>query len=429
MTFKAEIVSMAFGGKGVARVDGKVWFVQGGIPEDVVEVLPTESNERFGQGRIASFHQKSRLRSVVPPCSVSNICGGCQWQDVSSEVQLQWKMGFVRDAMERVGKISVSDISIQPSPEHWAYRSRVTIRVHIDGDGKVDLGFFKGETRELVSIKRCEIASRSLNSLLEFLLNLSLKDNRNQSFRLELQEVPAHDGANVWATIFPTEGRKQKFSDLINKLSHCPQVLWCGLVFDLEKSQVSHFESDQGIDFYASPGQFQQVNLPHNRNLRRLVSELVEKFKPKRLLDVFCGSGNLSFPLARRLEYLEGVELNPRAIRGAQVTAEKNGLLNTKWVSLDAAKHLQILNRENARFDVVLLDPPREGFQKGLAELIKLSPKAILYVSCDPMTLARDLAYLSRQRYRVEKIICFDFFPNTFHVESLAVLTREDVFF
>jgi 23S rRNA (uracil1939-C5)-methyltransferase len=423
MNFRAEIVSMAFGGKGVARVEGKVWFVRGALPGDTVQVAPLESNERFGQGDVEFFHKKSKLRSEVPPCAVNSICGGCQWQEAAIEVQEQWKLGFVRDALERVGKLSVADISLRSSPAQWEYRSRITVRVHIDSVGGVSLGFFKGETRELVSIKSCEIASPSLNKFLDFFLTLSLKDNRGQSFRLEIQEVPVQVGRNLWVTIFPVEGRKQNFSDLLGKLEKSEQVLWRGLVFDLEKSPISHFESDLGIDFYASPGQFQQVNLPHNRNLRRTILEQIERFKPRRMLDVFCGSGNLSFPAARSLDYLEGVELNSRAIRGAQFTAKKNGLLNTKWIAFDAVKHLQNLSKDRSQFDLVLLDPPREGFLRGLKELITVSPKAILYVSCDPVTLARDCAFLTQHRYQVEKIICFDFFPNTYHVESLAVLT------
>ncbi len=441
MNFDAEITSVAFGGKGIARVAGKVWFVKGTVPGDVVRVRPLESKEHFGEGEVELFLTRSSLRSEKPPCPVFGQCGGCQWQDIPYETQLEWKKSFLADSLQRVGKIKVEELTIEASPHRWNYRSRVLVRVHVDSKGAVSMGYFKGETRELVAIKKCDLASPSLNTFLGFVAELKLPENRGESFRLEIQEIQTEAPQNLWVTVFPTKGKTQDLKALLERVKRHPQVSWVGSVFELETALPQVFESDLGIDFVATPGQFQQINVPHNHNLRRHVLSYAQKQGWKRILDVFCGSGNLSLPLAKGSEYVAGVELNPKSIKNAKASAAMNELGNTHWVACDAVAHLNQLARQKKEaagessgsaggvgpldFDVILLDPPREGFFKGLSSLIALNPKAILYVSCDPVTLARDIGWLTKNGYRVEKIICLDFFPNTYHVESLAFLQRD----
>ncbi len=445
MTFDAEITSVAFGGKGIARVAGKVWFVKGTVPGDVVRVRPLETKEHFGEGEVDLFLTRSPLRSEKPPCPVFGQCGGCQWQDIPYETQLVWKKSFLADSLQRVGKIKVDELTIEASPQRWNYRSRVLVRVHVDQAGAVSMGFFKGETRELVAIKKCDLASPSLNTFLGFVADLKLPENRGESFRLEIQEIQTDVPQNLWVTVFPTKGKTQNLKALLERVKNHPKVSWAGRVFELETAMPQVFESDLGIDFVATPGQFQQVNVPHNRNLRRHVLSYAQSQGWKRILDVFCGSGNLSLPLATGSDYVAGVELNPKSIKNAQASAAKNELVNTHWAAHDAVAYLNQLAQQkkerggaqpgaaglgapldvSLEFDAILLDPPREGFFKGLSSLIALNPKAILYVSCDPVTLARDIGWLTKNGYRIEKIICLDFFPNTYHVESLAFLQRK----
>jgi len=441
MTFEAEITAVAFGGKGIARVAGKVWFVKGTVPGDVVRVRPLDSKEHFGEGEVEFFLTRSPLRSEKPPCPVFGQCGGCQWQDIPYETQLDWKKSFLADSLQRVGKIKVDDLTIVGSPNRWNYRSRVLVRVHVDQAGSVLLGYFKGETRELVSIQKCDLASPSINRFLAFLVAQKMPENSGESFRLEIQEIQTHVEKNLWVTVFPTKGKTQNFQVLLDRLKNHGQISWAGTVFDLEKTEPETFELDLDVDFLATPGQFQQINVPHNRHLRRLVKSYVEKQGFRRILDVFCGSGNLSLPLAAGNEVVAGVELNPKSIKNAKASAAQNAFSNTHWVARDAVAHMNQLAKQKKEataqtsgsaaldtpwdFDVILLDPPREGFFKGLSSLIALNPKAILYVSCDPVTLARDLGWLTKNGYEIEKIICLDFFPNTYHVESLAFLRRE----
>jgi 23S rRNA (uracil1939-C5)-methyltransferase len=441
MNFEADITGVAFGGKGIARVEGKVWFVKGTVPGDRVRVKPLESKDNFGEGEAEAFLTRSPLRQEIPPCPVFGQCGGCQWQDIPYSTQLEWKRSFLVDSLRRIGKIEADFTNILPSPEQWHYRSRILIRVHVDLQGQVAFGFFKGETRELVSISQCHIASQGINRFLTFLSDLRLPENAGETFRLEIQELGLTGSSKLWITVFPSLGRKQNLEPALKQIRTHEQTAWVGSSFELGEVSPELFESDLGVDFYATPGQFQQVNLAHNQTLRRLVQDLITELGINRVLDVFCGSGNLSLPLTGICEEVSGVELNPRSIENAKVSAKRNAIDNTHWVAGDGVKYLiDLVKQRNSssssgskgaeapiEFDGILLDPPREGFFKGLSSLIGLNPKFIIYVSCDPVTLARDLGWLTKNGYNVERITCLDFFPNTYHVESLTVLRRRDL--
>lgn len=425
MSFEAEIVSVAFGGKGVARVNGKVWFARGTVPEDKVLLEPLEEGDRYGEASVVRFVEKSPLRTETPPCDVFGICGGCQWQDISYEKQLEWKKSFLVSNLQRVGKISGDQsIEIFQSPSQYHYRDRIMVRVHVQDKGKITFGYFKGETRELIPISQCHLASKPINEFLKRFSSLVLEKNSRQTFRLEIQSIPSQSESCLYVTLFPAEGKNQNLNDAVEKIKAIIGVRWAGVIFDVEKCPPEVFESDLGIDFYAAPGQFHQVNLTHNKFLRRMVLEEIIKRAPKKVLDVFCGSGNLTMAVAKQLDYLEGVELNPRSIRHAKLTAEKNGISNTSWHVNDGVRHLAKLARTKTSFDLIVLDPPREGLFKGLEALMQIGPEYILYVSCDPVTLARDVGTLCKNGYEIEKITCFDFFPNTFHVESLMILKK-----
>jgi len=423
MEFEADIIAVAFGGKGIARVDGKVWFVRSTVPEDRVLLSPIEDGDRYGQAEVVSFLKKSPLRSETAPCKVFGTCGGCHWQDISYDQQLEWKKNFLVSNLQRVGKISSEfQIEISKSPSQYNYRDRILVRVHIGSQGKTSTGYFKAESRELVAIDECYLANPKINEFLRRFSSLVFENNSNQTFRMEIQVIPRDLENNLYVTIFPAEGKNQNLQDVIHQIQSVSSVRWAGLVFDLSKSEPELFEVDLGVNFIAAPGQFHQVNLAHNKILRRMVRDETLSLNPQRVLDVFCGSGNLTMPIANSVEYLEGVELNPRSIRHAKLTADENGFTNTKWFVGDGVKHLSKLEREKAHFDLVVLDPPREGIFHGLNSLLSMRPGHIIYISCDPVTLSRDLGHLCKNGYMIEKISCLDFFPNTYHVESIAVL-------
>ncbi len=418
---------MAYGGKGVARVEGKVWFIADAVPGDVLLARPTSDNGRYGEAEIATLVTPSPLRHE-PRCTHARSCGGCQWMGIAYEEQLAWKESFVRSSLSRIGKLDPGlPITMHGSPEIYNYRNRILVRAHFPGDGPTKLGYFKKGTRELVPIKNCDIAAAPLNAVLAGISGLDVLTLGPLKIRLELQEVPAVDGSpGVLVTVYPAEGSRSATEELTAKIRALPGVAWAGLVFDLADAPVQPFDQDGGLSYLTYPGQFQQINMALNRTMRRFVREVVDERQPSRILDVCCGSGNLSLGLADGSRYVEGVESSRAAINCARKNVEANLVTNARYLAGDAEKHLWKCSRSGERFDLVLLDPPRTGLYKGMVPLKNLAPATIIYVSCDPSTLARDLGYLCRNdEYSIKSLAAFDLFPNTYHVETMVVLHRQ----
>lgn len=418
------ISSMAYGGNGVARLDGKVYFVSDGVEGDVVKVRVTEDKERYANAEISEFVSLSPLRET-PRCPFIKSCGGCQWMGIPYTQQLSWKKDFILSALKRIGKIPDNiTIEVKPSPEIYNYRNRIMLRVHVSDRGILTCGYFKRGTRELVPINRCDIANETINKIVRHITSVNLQGVKNIKFRMEIQELPAGSGKLV-VTITPADGDKKATKSFTESLRTLDYVTWAGMGTDFKDAPTITFDRQFDSSFLTLPGQFQQVNVKHNKNLRSFIADLVDEYKPKRILDVFCGSGNLSIGIAKNDIYVEGVEANSVAIDCAKKNVEENNISNATYIAADAEKHLLKLSRSQAKFDLVILDPPRQGFHGGMASLKLIAPKQIIYVSCDPTTLARDIGLLCREQdYSIKSITGFDFFPNTFHVETVVVLER-----
>lgn len=468
------ITSVAYGGKGVARQEqdlpidenpslstaaatdsadedssaaatggsrnGKVWFVEGAVTGDKVRARVTADEGRYGEAHMVELLEPSPLRQTAL-CPYERQCGGCQWMGIGYDQQLTWKKGFVETALRRIGKLkSEVPVTIIPSPTPFQYRNRVLVRAHwhpdVDGPagesvpGRFDVGYFARGSRRLVPIKRCEIAAEGLNQLILDLQGFRFPEAPAFKARLEMQEIRGTadhtgQGKSLVVTVYPAEGPREAMEALVTQLKTLSYVTWAGLVFELSSAPLVDFDHDLDRDFFTIPGQFQQINMGLNRTLRRLVKDKVEQEKPARILDVFCGSGNLTLPLADGTRYVEAIEFNKKAIVCAHRNAERNNLKNVCFLAGDAEKHLWKVARGGETFDLVILDPPRQGMYKGMVPLKNLAPKHIIYVSCDPTTLARDLGYLLRKDfYTIESVTALDFFPNTYHVETVVFLRR-----
>ena len=416
---------MAYGGKGVARVDGKVYFVADSVPGDVLIATATSDSSRYGEAEVKTLLEPSPLRGKAP-CAVALACGGCQWMGIDYRQQLEWKQSFISSALTRIGKLSAElNIEMMAAPQAYHYRNRVLLRLHLTQDGKLTLGYFKRGTRELVAISDCAIAAPALNDFIIALQATPWDHLPALKLRLECQEIIATGSGNLVITLHPGEGPRSGVEAFAARLAQFSQVHWVGLGTAMEAAPSVLFDHDLERSFLTLPGQFQQVNMALNRTLRRLVQDHVQATKPGRILDVCCGSGNLSLPLADGIRYIEGVEASKKAIQIARANVDANLLTNVRYLTGDAEKHLWACDRNQDPFDLVVLDPPRQGLHKGMAPLKNMAPKHIIYVSCDPTTLARDLGYLCRNDgYQLTRVVGLDFFPNTYHVETVAFLER-----
>ncbi len=412
---------------------GKVYFVADAVTGDSVDISVTADSGRYADAKIDGFVNKSALRGKSS-CPYSESCGGCQWQDIAYSQQLTWKRQFVESALARIGKVGASvDVAISGSSEVLHYRNRIFVRGIFAADGSIEFGYFRRGSRELVRIDQCAIASGAVNSVLAILktarFNRSEDSRADTPYRMELQEIPpqlAGDKAQVVITVYPPAPDCRGLDAFLDGLRGIPGVYWAGYANRLLDAPIFFFEEDRGIRYHTRAGQFQQVNVTHNRLVRSAVREIVEAYAPSRILDLFCGSGNLSLGLCRDDRYVQGIEFSPVAIATAQENLVRNGIKNALYVSGNCEKHLWKCSKKGERFDVVIADPPREGMFKELIPLANMRPRAIVYVSCDPATMSRDIGALIKHGYGLQWVRAFDFFPNTWHVESLAVLELQE---
>ncbi|MBI2066970.1 MAG: class I SAM-dependent RNA methyltransferase [Deltaproteobacteria bacterium] len=366
------IERLAHGGNGVGRINNKVVFVPGTVPGDRVKICITESRGRFDRGEVLEILEPSPGR-ISPRCSVFGLCGGCQWQHLDYATQLREKTAILKESLQRIGKIAdVIPLPIIPSPHHWNYRQR--IQLHTDAESHV--GFYRSERHEVVEFNRCEIAFPRLNEHLQ-----GLKSNGYKNFPRHFEL--AVDGEEV--TLFPLEEEGRFFSQVNPELNE--RLIETVLHFALGRSEPAFT-------------------------------------KKWTLVELYCGSGNFTFSLARRVGKVFAVEHSLAALQEAEKRAAHLGLTNIEFLQGSAEWGLKRFYRRKSPVDILLLDPPRQGASEILDLIIVLKPRVIVYVSCDPTTLARDVGFWSRHRYRLEEVQPLDMFPQTYHLETVVKLVR-----
>jgi len=368
------IERLAFGGEGIGRDDGKVVSVPGTVPGDRVRVKILSDHGRYERAELVSVDEPSPDR-VKPPCNVFGSCGGCQWQHVSYEAQLKWKQAILSETIERVGKVTqptVLPIIAAVSP--WNYRSRIQIKV----DDQGTIGFYAGKTHRVIAFDDCKIADPRLN----------VKVAEMKSAKSDEAVEPG------------------------------------GLELSVNGASSVHVEPVVHGDSV-----FSQVNRDQNLRLVQTVLDFAfgnadPAFTRKRtVIELYAGSGNLSFPIAERAGAVHCVEENRQAVQRAEDETAEKGLKNLHWIAGHAEWGLKKLYRRKVFPDLLVLDPPRRGAKEILDLVCVMKPRQIVYISCDPVTLARDLNFLTRRHYKLEKVQPIDMFPQTYHIESVSLFS------
>jgi len=380
---ETAIGGSAFGGSGVGRVGPLVVFVPFAAPGDVVEVRIVKVKKRYLIGEIARILSPSPDR-VEPLCPYFSRCGGCQYQHLSYEAQLRIKKGQVRETFERIGKIAAPPVrGIIPSPLPFNYRGKAEFH-GIPAPGGFHLGFMDGSGGALVEVDRCAIIDESINTELA-----------NLRQRLALGNTPS--------------GRRR-------------YILWSGVPYP----SGAYVTRKIGTAELTVPGGgFFQGNLSLTETLVERVVEMCGPEESGRVLDACCGCGLFSLFVAPHVSEVIGVEISGAAVRCAARNAENLGITNARFHQGDVEAVLTRLAGEGARFDTVLIDPPRTGCTAGtLAAIDRLWPGRIVYVSCNPATQARDIRRLIDAGFSLDTLQPIDMFPQTQHIEVIASLVR-----
>ena len=416
---QVEIEKLTFGGAGMARANGKVVFVKGGLPGDVLKVKITRDKGSYAEAIIEEVLRTSPERTQAP-CPVFGECGGCQLQHLKYPSQLIAKENILRETLERIGGLRGIEIEpIIPSLEEYRYRNRVTLSIWFQ-KGRYRLGFYEEGSHKRVPIEGCPIASSIINEAISR-LDKFLSSIDNPRFPLVRIHI-ASDGTSAHISLVPSSEKDPK---RLNGLrDHIKKSLEAGSV-SVAGYNEEEFEFNQsGLKFYSSPSVFIQSNREINERLVETLVEWSDLKGHERALDLYCGVGNFLLHLAKRAKEVVGVDVSAKAIKLAKKGAEANSITNVNFDCSPSELYAEESLIRGDKFDLVILDPPREGAKGILKALGLLSPRKIIYVSCDPPTLARDLKTLTEIGYNLIKIRPFDMFPQTYHIESLALLSR-----
>jgi len=410
---------MAYGPHAVARLDGKVLFVRGAAPDELVEVRIRESRDRFAFADVVAVLRPSPARRPTP-CPYLPRCGGCPWQHLDYAAQLAAKSAVVREQLRRIARLEAAPIdAVLPSPRQLGYRRRIKLRV--DGGA---VGLLAAASHSVVPIDHCLLAEPSVNAAIPAAAAL-VSALTSQLRRIELNAIAAQSARVVVAAEVEGPFAEADAARIETWLAEFPNV--SGMALRGRGWRRSwgairtKLEGEDGPELTVRAPGFTQVNPLGNRALVATVVTAVDPRPGLRVLDLYAGAGNFSLPLRRRGAVVTSVEEDREAAADARSSAAGESGPSMRVIAERAERVVARLADGAEQFDAVVLDPPRAGAAGCMPALLRLRPQRIVYVSCDPATLARDLRALS-PAYRVERVQPIDLFPHTYHIETVVSL-------
>jgi len=431
MPITATITSLTHDGRGVTHVDGKAVFIDAALPGEEVDFLYTQIRRDFAEGRVVKVLKASEYR-VDPECPHFEICGGCSFQHVDPERQIEIKQGLMLEQFKRIGKVAVPELWEPLTGPHWGYRRKARMGVkYVAKKNRVLVGFREKRQSYLAEIDSCPVLHPSVGAKLvqigEMIAGLTIREKIPQI------EVAIGDTECVLA-VRVLEAPTEKDKELMRAFGHKH-----GMAFYLQPKgpdTIVPLESESGvlpgyelpehnITFKFRPAMFTQVNYEINRQMiNRVLAALALTVKDN-VLDLYCGLGNFTLPMARYAGSVTGVEADLPLINHAKDNARLNGITNAEFYAADLSKDISGQAWVNRRFNKILLDPSRAGAAEVLPYLNKWQPEKIVYVSCNPSTLARDTGIMVNELgYKLLKAGVMDMFPQTAHVESMALFEK-----
>ena len=411
-------------GAGVAHHNGKVVFVAGALPDEVVELQLIEQKKKYAKGKLLKVITPSEQR-VKPECPHYRQCGGCDFQHLNISSQRKHKIQSLSELFTKLTKVQPKDISVI-SGEEKHYRRRAKLATYFDNKNKtLTVGFRQQNSHNIEPIKTCMVLEPFLSDLIE---PLSVMLNQLNGVRtLGHVELIAGENAQFVVIRTPktlTESDKEKLKSFAE--SH-------GIVLQLQHD--SHFEKLSGVEKQPSykvaeqiklafnPGSFVQVNSDVNQKMITQAMEWLALNEDERVLDLFCGMGNFSLPIAKYCKQVIGVEGIASAVEQAKLNALASDISNADFYECDLSEDI---TKETwfGKIDKLLLDPARAGAFESLQNVKKMNPNRIVYVSCDPASLSRDSKLLIDSGYQLQKLSMIDMFPQTHHIEAMALFTK-----
>ena len=440
------ITGLGSSGEGVGKVNGFTFFVPGALPGERIQAQVSLVKKNYGQARLMKLLVPSPDR-VQPPCPVYEQCGGCQLQHLSYEAQLAMKRQTVIDALERIGhckNLTVEETLGSPTP--WHYRNKMQVPAAQGRNHTLHIGCFAQGTHRVIDVKDCLIQQEANNKIATvvrqwmeaYKIPALEEDARTGIVRHIMGRVGVRTG-EVMAVLVTNQPMVPHLKDLVRLLREKVP----GFTTLVQNLNTRHTNVILGLKnkviygpgvihdklgaftFTISPLSFFQVNTLQAERLYETALQFAALTGKENVIDAYCGTGTITLFLARKAKRALGIEIVPAAIRDAKENARDNHITNADFICADAAKELPELVKDGNKPDVIVLDPPRAGCEVRVLEAIaKVRPRRVVYVSCNPASLARDVAILQDKGFVLRKVQPVDMFPHTSHVETVVLMSK-----
>ncbi len=431
-TVELSIESLSHEGRGVAHIDGKVLFVDFALPGERVEFKYTRTSKNFDEGKAVRVIEASPERTE-PICQHFGVCGGCSMQHQDHEAQIRSKQQALMEQFEHMAKVQPDEIlsPLRGPVEHYRQKARLGVR-YVQKKGKVLVGFREKGNSFLADLERCPILHASVGERLTELSDLIMGMDARES--IPQIEVAIDDTKT--ALVFRhlqdlSEGDRDKLIEFAKATGILVMLQAAGpdsviALWPEDPEPLSYTLNEQQISIEFQPNDFTQVNSEINQSMVSKALDMLQLSAEDKVLDLFCGLGNFTLAMARQCESVTGVEGAQSMVVKARENASRNTVENAEFFAADLSADISDEPWLRQQYDKILLDPPRSGAMEMLKYIGKLGAKRIVYVSCNPATLARDTDTLVNEYgYRLEQAGVMDMFPHTAHVESIALFTRK----
>lgn len=395
---KVEILRLDNFGRGIAYYNDKICFIENAYPEEIVEFEISKETNKYIEGKAINIIRKSPFR-INSKCVYSDICGGCTFQEYDYQEENKYKENKIRGLVERALHLDSNIVKDIVYDIETNYRNKLILH----GDNN-KLGLYKNKTNEIIDIEECKISNNKINKIIRILRKIN-----------NIKEV----------LIRTSNDEKEIIVDIKNEINNYEELLKECTVLIINNKKIT--KKDKIITtignkkYYLSSNSFFQVNENLTEKLFDKVKEYIINIEPTNVLDLYCGTGSFGIYISDIVKTIVGVDYNDSNINDAKNNNKLNNINNIKYICDKVENVIDTFKN----YDLVIVDPPRAGLdKKSIDNIIKINPKNIIYISCDPNTLIRDLNIL-KEKYEIKEITPYNLFPKTYHCESIVVLERK----
>lgn len=394
-----KIEKLDYYGRGISKSSGKVYFIENALKDEDVSITLLKEKKKYCEAKLKEISNISKDRTEAK-CKYYNVCGGCQIMHIKEEQQEEFKKEKVEEILKKFLKYN-KDVNDIVFSKNFNYRNKVVLHVK---DNK--LGFYKNKTNELIEIDKCLLLNPVINDLISYLKNyIELKD---------IEKITIKVGNKTNEVMLIIDGSIAKYQNLLEIVD----VLIINEKVMTTKDYITSYIGNK--KYIIKRNSFFQVNYDISTRMYNKVKDVIVKEKSKNVLDLYCGTGTIGIYISDVVSKITGIEVVSDAIESANTNKKINNVENIEFILGKVEDKLDFISNNN--IDTVIVDPPRSGLHKKVIPILeKISPKTIIYVSCDPITMARDINLLSNN-YELVEVTPYDMFPNTYHVECVAVL-------